>query len=40
MLKLLRAWKQKKYGFQEVAYEVDEVKPNPYNVRMEYTTKD
>lgn len=40
MLKLLRARKSKKYGFLEVAYEVDELRKDCYNVRMEYTVKD
>lgn len=44
LLKLLRARKSKKYGFLEVAYEVDEVFTKAgqpcYNVRMEYTVKD
>lgn len=40
VLKLLRARKSKKYGFLEVAYEVDELGKDLYNVRMEYTIKD
>lgn len=40
MIKVTRAHKVKKYGFLEVAYEVDQVSENLYNVRMEYTAKD
>jgi hypothetical protein len=40
LLKLLRARKHKKYGFLEVAYEVDEVGNGLYNARMEYIVKD
>lgn len=37
MLRLLRESKKKKYGFKDVAFEVDEVSSNMlYNVRMEY----
>ena len=38
MAKLLRAQKLKKYGFLQVAYEVDEVKPGKFDVHMEYIT--
>ncbi len=38
MMKLLRAQKIKKYGFLQVAYEVDEVKPGKFDVHMEYIT--
>jgi hypothetical protein len=40
VLKLLRARKNKKYGFLEVAYDVEELSKDCYNVRMEYTVKD
>lgn len=40
MMKLLRAQKIKKYGFLQVAHEVDEVTPGKFNVRMEYTVKE
>lgn len=40
MLKLLRAQKMKKYGFLQVAHEVDEITPGKYNVHMEYTVKE
>lgn len=40
MLKLLRARKSKKYGFLEVAYEVEELYNGKWNVRMEYIAKD
>lgn len=38
MLKLIRAHKSKKYGFMEVAYDVEDCGQS-YNVHMEYTTK-
>ncbi len=38
MMKLVRAQKLKKYGFLQVAYEVDEVKPDKFDVHMEYIT--
>ena len=38
MMKLLRAQKIKKYGFLQVAYEVDEVQPGKFDVHMEYIT--
>lgn len=40
MLKLIRGRKQRKYGFLEVAYDVEELAKDIYNVRMEYITKD
>lgn len=40
VLKLLRARKQKKYGFLEIAYDVEEIGRDKYNVRMEYIVKD
>ncbi len=36
MKRLLRARKQKKFGFKDVAYEVEEVSKDRYHVRMEY----
>jgi len=38
MMKLVRAQKLKKYGFLQVAYEVDEVQPGKFDVHMEYIT--
>ncbi len=38
MMKLVRAQKIKKYGFLQVAYEVDEVQPGKFDVHMEYIT--
>jgi hypothetical protein len=40
MVKLLRARKSKKYGFLEVAYEVEELGKDKWNVRIEYIAKD
>lgn len=40
MIKVIRSHKVKKYRFLEVAYEVDQVSENLYDVRMEYTAKD
>jgi len=40
MVKLLRARKLKKYGFLEVAYEVEELGKDKWNVRIEYIAKD
>ena len=40
MVKLLRARKSKKYGFLVVAYEVEELYNDRWNVRMEYIAKD
>lgn len=39
MLKLIRTWKQKKFGLLEAAYDVEEIGKDKYNVRMEYTVK-
>ncbi len=38
MKKLLRARTQKKFAFKDVAYDVEEVGKDRYNVRMEYIT--
>ena len=40
MIKLLRARKSKKYGFLKVAYEVEELYNDKWNVRIEYIAKD
>lgn len=34
--RLLRARKQKKFAFKDVAYDVEEIGKDQYNVRMEY----
>ena len=39
MVKLLKARKQKKYGFLDVAYDVVEIDNGKFNVRMEYIAK-